>query len=615
MLHRSGARRPPGDNTSPMAHLVSEILDASLADLMAEARALRRGPARHVLAEGLHPADDALPRRLRLLHVRTAAASRRARVHAARRGARDRASRGRGRAARRRCSRSATSPSCATASRVTSSPRSAARRTIEYLARCAGARARGDGAAAAPEPRRDEPRRARAAAARCRPRWGSCSRRSPTGSARKGGPHWASPDKVPAARLETIRLAGELAIPFTSGILIGIGETREERLEALLALQALGDEHGHLGEVIVQNFRAKPGTRMADHPDAPFEEHLWTVAAARILLGSRLARAGAAESRLRRLSAAPRRGHRRLGRRLAGHDRPRQPGGAVARDRAAARGDRVAGARARPAPAAVPRARRRARPLGRPGRRARRSARLGRASGSRARTVGRRASRSRSRSSSAAMRSRSSSTARSSAGTSSCACSSARGDERERVFAAADRLRREVCGDEVTYVVTRNIQYTNVCYFRCGFCAFSKGKLAENLRGPAYLVPMEEIVRRSVEAWERGGDRGVPPGRHPSLVHGRLLRRRRVLDPGGGAGPARPCVLRARGVAGRRDARPRRSTSTWPACATSGSARCPGPPPRSSTTRCARSSARTRSRPTSGSRCTMPRTASACART
>jgi hypothetical protein len=64
------------------------------------------------------------------------------------------------------------------------------------------------------------------------------------------------------------------------------------------------------------------------------------------------------------------------------------------------------------------------------------------------------------------------------------------------VFAAADRLRREVSGDTVTYVVNRNIQYTNVCYFRCGFCAFSKGRLAANLRGAPYLVPLDEIVRR-----------------------------------------------------------------------------------------------------------------------
>src|ERR671919_288745 len=103
----------------------------------------------------------------------------------------------------------------------------------------------------------------------------------------KAGPHWASPDKIPARRLETIRLAGELAIPFTSGILIGIGETREERIEALLVLRALGEEHGHVQEVIVQNFRAKAGTRMASHPEPSLEEHLWTIAVARILLGPR----------------------------------------------------------------------------------------------------------------------------------------------------------------------------------------------------------------------------------------------------------------------------------------------------------------------------------------
>src|SRR3990172_6380157 len=102
----------------------------------------------------------------------------------------------------------------------------------------------------------------------------------------RGGPHWASPDKVPARRLETIRLAGELAIPFTSGFLIGIGETREERIDALLALKALGEEHGHVQEVIVQNFRAKPGTRMALHPEPSLDDHLWTIAVARILLGA-----------------------------------------------------------------------------------------------------------------------------------------------------------------------------------------------------------------------------------------------------------------------------------------------------------------------------------------
>ncbi len=94
----------------------------------------------------------------------------------------------------------------------------------------------------------------------------------------------------------------------------------------------------------------------------------------------------------------------------------------------------------------------------------------------------------------------------------------ARGDDRLAVFAAADRLRREVCGDEVSYVVTRNIQYTNVCYFRCGFCAFSKGRLARDLRGKPYLVPMEEIVRRAQEAWDRGAvEVCLQGGIHPAF--------------------------------------------------------------------------------------------------
>ena len=82
-----------------------------------------------------------------------------------------------------------------------------------------------------------------------------------------------------------IRAAGEAAVPFTSGILIGIGETRGERLEALLHLRDLHERHGHLQEIIIQNFRAKPGTRMADHLEPDLLDHLWTIAAARILFG------------------------------------------------------------------------------------------------------------------------------------------------------------------------------------------------------------------------------------------------------------------------------------------------------------------------------------------
>ncbi len=332
----------------------------------------------------------------------------------------------------------------------------------------------------------------------------------------KGGPHWASPDKIPARRLETIRLAGELAIPFTSGILIGIGETRAERIDALLALKALGEEHGHIQEVIVQNFRAKPGTRMAAHPEPSLDEHLWTIAVARILLGPaahvqappnlayddfpRLLDAGiddwggvspvtidhvnpeAPWPEVERLAEATRSRGLELAPRLAVYpeyvadlDRWCDPGVALSVRRAAdsvglARDDAWAPGEPSGIPFVV---RRDAPPLGLSG------DELGEDELTR--------------------------------------LLESRGEEAQHVFAAADRLRRHVCGDEVTYVVTRNIQYTNVCYFRCGFCAFSKGKLAKSLRGAPYLVPLEEIVRRSVEAWERGATEvclqgGIHPG-------------------------------------------------------------------------------------------------------
>ncbi len=98
-------------------------------------------------------------------------------------------------------------------------------------------------------------------------------------------PHYGSPDKLPERRLETIRIAGELEIPFTTGILIGIGETREERIEALEAIRALHERYGHVQEVIVQNFRAKPGTKMAAAPEPSLDELLWTARAAREVLG------------------------------------------------------------------------------------------------------------------------------------------------------------------------------------------------------------------------------------------------------------------------------------------------------------------------------------------
>src|SRR5262249_51103019 len=95
----------------------------------------------------------------------------------------------------------------------------------------------------------------------------------------------------------------------------------------------------------------------------------------------------------------------------------------------------------------------------------------------------------------------------------------ARGRDLQAVIDTADRLRREVNGDAVTYVVTRNINYTNVCYFRCGFSAFSKRKLAHNLHARPYLVPLDEIVRRSEEAWDRGAvEVCLQGGIHPAFT-------------------------------------------------------------------------------------------------
>ena len=100
-----------------------------------------------------------------------------------------------------------------------------------------------------------------------------------------GGAHEFAPSKRPRVRLRTIELAGELRLPFTTGILIGIGDSREDRIESLLAIRDLHRRFGHVQEVIVQNFRAKPGTAMSDRMDADTIELLWSVAAARLILG------------------------------------------------------------------------------------------------------------------------------------------------------------------------------------------------------------------------------------------------------------------------------------------------------------------------------------------
>ncbi len=342
----------------------------------------------------------------------------------------------------------------------------------------------------------------------------------------RGGPHFGSPDKLPAARLETIRLAGELAVPFTTGILIGIGETRAERLEALAAIAALHERYGHVQEVIVQNFRAKPGTRMASHPEPSLDELLWTARAARDALPPDV-----------HLQVPPNLSYDDFPRLLESgiddwggvspvtvdHVNPEAPWPEVERLRAAteAHGFELA-ARLPIYPEFVGSLERWADPrVAREVRRHADASGLARedcwAAGALAAPPPLRLGDARS------------------AGTSVAAALAkvrdgleldeddvtelfeARGADLAAVADAADALRREVCGDDVSYVVTRNVNYTNVCYFRCGFCAFSKGKLAANLRGRPYVVPVEEIVRRAREAWDRGAvelclQGGIHPG-------------------------------------------------------------------------------------------------------
>jgi FO synthase len=331
----------------------------------------------------------------------------------------------------------------------------------------------------------------------------------------KGGPHYGSPDKLPARRLETIALAGELAIPFTTGILIGIGETRGERIEALEAIRWLHERYGHVQEVIVQNFRAKAGTKMASAPEPSLEEHLWTIRTAREVLGAEM-----------KIQAPPNLAYDDFPRLLeAGiddwggvspvtidHVNPEAPWPEVGLLRAAteASGSELAArlpiypdyvadldrwADQRVASEILRHAD--AEGLARDDRWA---------AGAHTRTP--------------ALPPRTAPLRLDAGELDEDAITelfAARGRDLAAVIAAADELRRHASGDAVSYVVTRNINYTNVCYFRCGFCAFSKGKLAANLRGAPYLVPLDEIVRRCREAWERGAvevclQGGIHPG-------------------------------------------------------------------------------------------------------
>jgi FO synthase len=354
------------------------------------------------------------------------------------------------------------------------------------------------------------------------------------------GPHFGSPDKDPQVRLAMIAAAGRQRVPFTSGILIGIGETRRERIASLIALRDVHARHGHLQEIIVQNFRAKPGTRMAGCAEPPLDDVLWTAAVARLILGPAMniqvpPNLSYAESP--RLLEAGINDWGGISPVTADHVNPEAPWPQIAkleRATAAARYTLVPRLAIYPEYAVRPEAwvdrslvRRLLDAIDTTGFAREDTWTPGAtespphpdplpASGERsvAKRPGERDSR----------LGLSTILARASAGerlseTEIVRLFAARGPEVEEICAAADALRAKTNGDTVTYVVNRNINYTNVCSYACSFCAFSKGKLHDHLRGRPYDLALEEIARRTQEAWQRGASEVcLQGGIHPAYT-------------------------------------------------------------------------------------------------
>ena len=327
-----------------------------------------------------------------------------------------------------------------------------------------------------------------------------------------GGVHHGSPDKHPAIRLAVLNEAGAARIPFTTGILIGIGETRAERLDALRAIAASHARYGHVQEVIIQNFRAKPRTKRAEAPEPDLDDLLWTIASARVILGTHAniqAPPNLSPGTYPQLIAAGINDWGGISPVTPDHVNPEAPWPAIATlsEKTASMG-KVLMQRlpAYPAYVRAPRewfAPRIATAL------LRASDAAGFARGDDwspgALTLPRLAA---------------PLLAAADAGLAGLVERAAQGErldvaaietlfavrdaDQAHVMAAADRLRQAVAGDTVRYVVNRNINYTNICTYRCSFCAFSKGKTHEALRGPAYDLDHAEITRRAKEAWARG---------------------------------------------------------------------------------------------------------------
>ena len=327
-----------------------------------------------------------------------------------------------------------------------------------------------------------------------------------------GGVHHGSPDKHPSVRLAVLNEAGAARIPFTTGILIGIGETRAERLEALRAIAESHARYGHVQEVIIQNFRAKPRTKRAEAAEPDLDDLLWTIACARIILGAQAniqAPPNLSPGTYPRLIAAGINDWGGISPVTPDHVNPEAPWPAIATlaEKTASMGKvLVQRLPAYPAYLRAPRewfAPRIATAL------LRASDAAGFARGDDwspgALTLPRLAAPLLNAADAglAALVERAAQGERLDAPAIETLFA-ARDTDQAHIMAAADRLRQAVAGDTVRYVVNRNINYTNICSYRCSFCAFSKGKAHEALRGPAYDLDHAEITRRAKEAWARG---------------------------------------------------------------------------------------------------------------
>jgi FO synthase len=383
--------------------------------------------------------------------------------------------------------------------------------------------------------------------------------------------HRGAPDKTPERRLATLEWAGELGIPFTTGILVGIGESEADRLAALEAIAASHRRHGHVQEVIVQNFLPKPGTTMRDHPACPPEEHVRAISLARLVLPAEVhVQAPPNLSDLDRLGDLLDAGIDDWGGVspvTPDHVNPERPWPAVdvLRGATEARGLVLAPRlTVYPEFAAEPDRwldpatrfpvldRSDAESLGRddPGatwpERHQAAANVG--TGAEVVQIGRRSTAWYSgadihpptlldtdSSATASRETRMDPQTNRGGGAVAEVLAGvragqevgeaeivtlfgARGPEVAAVAEVADDLRRKAVGDTVTYVVNRNINYTNVCTFRCTFCGFSKGPLSLNLRGAPYLLSLDEVAARAVEAAERGATEVcLQGGIHPSF--------------------------------------------------------------------------------------------------